>query len=169
MYQIETGGKKFKIAFDADGTSSGSINGKDFEIDVIETGNGAFHILRNHKSYQAEVVKFDAATKEIEIKIEGIKYRITAKDRYDVLLEKLGFDTLNSLKATDLVAPMPGLVLDIQVKAGDQVQKGDTLVILEAMKMENILKAGSDAEIGNCLVKIGDSVEKNEKLITFKS
>ncbi|MBL4657710.1 MAG: biotin/lipoyl-binding protein [Flavobacteriales bacterium] len=169
MYQIETEGKKFEIEFGPTGTSSGEINGTPFDIDIQEIGKGEFHIIRNNKSYQAQLIKFDVDHKTLEIRIDGHKYKLQVKDRYDVLLDKLGFGGLNSAKAKDLVAPMPGLVLEVKVKSGDKIKKGDPLIILEAMKMENILKATTDAIIDNCSAKKGDSVEKNEKLISFKS
>ena len=62
---------------------------------------------------------------------------------------------------------MPGLVIDLKVKAGDVVKAGDPLLILEAMKMENILKAAGDATVKNVTVKKGDSVEKGQVLIGF--
>jgi biotin carboxyl carrier protein len=65
----------------------------------------------------------------------------------------------------DLKAPMPGLVVDIPVKEGDTVSKGDTLVILEAMKMENALKAVADATVKKIAVTKGQAVDKNTLLI----
>ena len=170
MYQIDTEGKKFDIAFDTtkEGTT-GKINGKDFAIDIVETGNGVFNIIRENKSYRAQVFSMDPASKSIEIKVEGHKFKLQVKDRYDLLLEDLGLNDLNATKAKDLTAPMPGLVLEVLVKPGDHVVKGDTLIILEAMKMENVLKAATDGIVDQCLVKLGDSTEKNEVLISFKS
>ena len=169
MYQIEQEGKKFEVVFGATGVSTGKINGKDFDIDLIETGHGNFHIIRDHKSYEAEVLSFDPVTKMMEIKVDGYRFKLSVKDRYDLLLEKLGLDHLNAAKARDLLAPMPGLVLEVRVKKGDKVKKGDTLIILEAMKMENILKAAADGIIDHCMVRVGESTEKNEVLISFKS
>jgi len=169
MYQIESAGKKFDVTFDGEGQSTGSINGRDFSIDIAAKGNGEFNVIREDKSYRAQVLQFDPISKSINIIVEGHKFSLQVKDRYDLLLEKLGLDDLNTAKAKDLISPMPGLVLQILVKPGDTVQKGDALIILEAMKMENILKAGADNVIDECYVKQGDSAEKNEVLITFKS
>jgi len=168
MYRIETGGKEFEITFDSPGASTGQLNGKDFSIDIIETSKRVFHIIRDNKSYRAEVLSIDPISKSVEINVEGSRFTLNVKDRYDRLLEKLGLDQLNGSRAKDLTAPMPGLVLEVLVKHGDKVEKGDTLIILEAMKMENILKATTDAVIDQCLVKEGDSTEKNEILISFK-
>jgi biotin carboxyl carrier protein len=74
---------------------------------------------------------------------------------------KRSVDTIN----TDVKAPMPGKVIQILVKEGDSIEKGNGILILEAMKMENVLKAESDCVIKKILVKTGDSVEKNQILI----
>jgi biotin carboxyl carrier protein len=87
------------------------------------------------------------------------------RDRFDDLLKELGMDAAASLKVGDLKAPMPGLVVDIPVKEGDTVSKGDTLVILEAMKMENALKAVADATVKKIAVTKGQAVDKNTLLI----
>jgi biotin carboxyl carrier protein len=71
-------------------------------------------------------------------------------------------------KVNDLKAPMPGLILQIAVNEGDIVKKGDTLLILEAMKMENVLKAQGDGIIKKIAVNKGDRVEKNHLLIKFQ-
>jgi biotin carboxyl carrier protein len=75
-------------------------------------------------------------------------------------------NTINS-QIKEVKAPMPGLIFEIKVQEGDEVKKGDTLVILEAMKMENILKSPGDGIIKEIRIKKGDSVEKNQVLIQF--
>ena len=62
---------------------------------------------------------------------------------------------------------MPGLILDLKVKPGDEVKKGDIVLILEAMKMENIIKSPGDGLVKSVKVKLKDSVEKNQILIQF--
>jgi len=169
MYQIETGGKEFDIILDPKEGSSGTLNGKEFSVDIIETSKSVFNIIWDNQSYRAELLSIDRTSKSLEINVEGTRFHLNIKDRYDRLLEKLGLDHLNAAGTKDLTAPMPGLVLDVLVKHGDKVQKGDALIILEAMKMENVLKAAGDAVIDHCHVKEGDSTEKNEILISFKN
>ena len=67
----------------------------------------------------------------------------------------------------EVKAPMPGLILDVLAKPGQEVKKGDQLMILEAMKMENVLKAQGEGVISGIEVAKGDSVEKNQVLIKF--
>ena len=63
---------------------------------------------------------------------------------------------------------MPGLVRNVNINVGDLIKKGDSLIILEAMKMENVLKSPIDGIISELGVKPGESVEKNQILLSFK-
>jgi biotin carboxyl carrier protein len=102
-----------------------------------------------------------------EIKVNGNTYNITSKDQFDILLEQLGFNHLNAGAISDLKAPMPGMVLKVFVQEGDTLQKGDNLFVLEAMKMENIIKAPAGVVVKSIKIKPGDKVEKGQVLITF--
>ncbi|HBB05084.1 MAG TPA: acetyl-CoA carboxylase biotin carboxyl carrier protein subunit, partial [Firmicutes bacterium] len=72
-----------------------------------------------------------------------------------------------SAEGTPVNAPMQGTILDVKVKAGDNVKSGDTLLILEAMKLENEIKAPKDGKVLNVLVKKGDTVNANDVLVTL--
>ncbi|MNR65826.1 2-oxoglutarate carboxylase large subunit [compost metagenome] len=67
----------------------------------------------------------------------------------------------------EIKAPMPGLVLNVMVQEGQEVGKGDNLLVLEAMKMENIIKSPDSGIVKKILITKGDKVEKNEVLIQF--
>jgi biotin carboxyl carrier protein len=76
-------------------------------------------------------------------------------------------DSLAVSKILQIKAPMPGLVLSVLVTEGDEVKKGDNLLVLEAMKMENMIKSPTDGIIKKIEIKQGNKVEKNELLISF--
>ena len=139
--------------------------GKSF--DIIEIKQGVFHILKDHKSYTAEVLKANKEEKSFVIRVNGNKYTVQIKDKYDELLEKLGINNDSSAKIKELKAPMPGLVLDICVKENDSVKKGDALVVLQAMKMENMIKSPADVIIKKIHIKKGNAIEKNQIMISF--
>lgn len=148
-------------------SNEGTIDENTFLWDVIEVKDGSFHIIKNNKSYNVEVIKADAVEKNFLISVNGNKYQLNVKDKYDELLKSLGLDTLNSKKVNELKAPMPGLVLDVRISEGDTVKKGDPILVLEAMKMENIIKSPTDGVIKKINVKKGLAVEKNQVLIHF--
>jgi biotin carboxyl carrier protein len=144
-----------------------SVNGKVIEADLIEIRDGKFHILVNHKSYSAEIVEIIHAEKKVTVKINQTVYHVLVRDKYDELLHELGMDTANTKHAGDVKAPMPGLVLNVMVEPGQMIKKGDAIIVLEAMKMENILKAVSDGEVKKILVRKGDKVEKNQVMVNL--
>lgn len=147
--------------------SEGTIDNKAFEWDVIEVKGGSFHVIKDSKSYSVEVVKADAEEKSFTVSVNGTNYQLAVKDKFDELLKSLGFDDLNDKKVNEIKAPMPGLVLDIVVAAGDTVKKGDSIIVLEAMKMENIIKSPTDGTVSKIAAKKGDAVEKGQVLINF--
>lgn len=136
-------------------------------LDIIKIKSGEYHLIQNNKSYKVDLITRDDAEKSFVISVNGKKYTVSLKDKYDELLEKLGLDNLKSAKVNELKAPMPGLVLDIRVSEGSEVKKGDAVVVLEAMKMENILKSPTDGVIKKINIKKGVAVEKNQILIQF--
>ncbi|GAB2696122.1 acetyl-CoA carboxylase biotin carboxyl carrier protein subunit [Mucilaginibacter koreensis] len=165
MYTLTVNDKfKFDINRSADHLMA---NQEPVEADVQELGGSRYHVIHQHKSYQAEVVEFDAAAKTASIKVNGRIYQIVAKDQFDALLEQLGMSNLNSAKVSELKAPMPGLVLKIFVQEGSEVKKGDNLFVLEAMKMENIIKAPADVTVKAIKIAPQDKVEKGQVLLQF--
>ncbi|MGB0176738.1 MAG: acetyl-CoA carboxylase biotin carboxyl carrier protein subunit [Owenweeksia sp.] len=167
MYKIKVGEKEFEVEPHAHNAAAGSVNGKDYQLDITPERNG-LHLLKDNKSYRISYVDMDYNAKTFTIQVNGNAYTVEARDRFDLLLEELGMEDLAGSAINDLKAPMPGLVLSIDVKPGDSVSKGDALVVLEAMKMENVLKAASDAVVKSVAVEIGKAVEKNQILIEFE-
>ena len=153
--------------FDIDQNETITVNGAAFDWDISQVSEGYFHILYQNKGYRAEVVKADPAAKTVLIKINGRNYSVELKDKFDLLLEKMGMNQTAIHRVNSIKAPMPGLIIDLKIKAGDTVKEGDPLLILEAMKMENILKSPGEGVIKNLKVKKGDNVEKGQVLIEF--
>lgn len=146
----------------------------DFELDevviwdIVEVKKGRFHIVYNNKSFVADILTHDRKNKSFEIIINNNTYSVQLKDRFDELLHDLGMDVGNSNKDNDVKAPMPGRVLEILVKEGDAVAEGDGLIILEAMKMENIIKSTREGVLKHIQAAEGDSVEKNAVLLSYE-
>lgn len=159
---------EYKIELDGKNSSAGSINGEIFSCDVLNPGTQRMHFIRDNKSFEVEVVNFNAEDKSLSVKVNGRDYDVVISDRYDELLRSLGMDKAMGAKVNEMKAPMPGLVLDIRVTEGQAVAKGDPVIVLEAMKMENILKAPADVVVKKIVAKKGNAVEKNQVLVTFE-
>lgn len=164
MYKATVNNKAFDIEQRSDDFI---VNGEMFQWDMSKISNGYFHILHEQKSYRAEVVKVDATAKTCVIKINGRTYPVELKDKFDLLLEKMGMNSQAASKVNNIKAPMPGLIIDLKIKEGGVVNAGDVLLILEAMKMENIIKSPGEGIVKSVKVKKGDSVEKGQVLIDF--
>lgn len=144
-----------------------AVSGNILDWDITQIGEKHYHVIYKNQSYNLELVSLDTQTKTVRLKLNNKPCDIKLKDKFDLLLEKLGMNNIHSQSAKEIKAPMPGLIFDIKVKEGDEVKKGDGVLILEAMKMENILKSPGDGIVKAIKIKKGQSVEKNQVLIQF--
>lgn len=142
------------------------INNQEKKVDAIQVAPNTYHLLVDSQSVTIEVVNADSANPEFMV--NGKPYKPTVKTETDLLLERLGLNIKAKKELKELKAPMPGLVLEFRVSPGDVVNEGDPLVVLEAMKMENILKSPGTATVKAIEVSKGDAIEKNQVLITFE-
>lgn len=167
MYKISTGAHTFDVELDSTG-STGKVNGEEVALDIANLSGNSWHLIKDDQSYNVQVVKAEMESKTFTIWVNGKEYEVKAKDDFDLLLDKMGLADLATTKVNDVKAPMPGLVLKIMVKPGQEVAKDDPILILEAMKMENVLKSPTDGVVKEIGVEKGDAVEKNTVLIAFE-
>lgn len=152
-----------------------SVN-KKFSFDLtdedalpFQANEASFLFARDvHDTIRATIVEEDFQNRHYTFRINASIYMVHIDNELDMLIEKLGFTSGISSLRNDLQAPMPGVIADVMVKAGDQVKTGDGLIVLEAMKMENKLTAPHDSIVKKVHVKKSDSVEKGAVLIEFE-
>lgn len=138
------------------------------DLDARFLADDHLHVISDNKNYDARLEAIDMISRTMTVNVNGVSYDLEIKDEYDELLHEMGLDVVPEQKMTDVRAPMPGLVLKVMVKVGDAIQKGDQLVILEAMKMENVLQAEGDGTIKSIEVSKGDTVDKTQVLIEME-
>ena len=129
----------------------------------------SIHATINHDSVNADICATDFCKKKYTIKINSAFYEVTLKNELELLIDELGLVTNVGSESNELISPMPGLVVDILVKAGSEIKAGDGLLVLEAMKMENTLTTSRDGIVKSVLVKISDAVDKGAVLIEFEN
>ncbi len=138
------------------------------KTDIQPLGDGRFHILKNNRTYRGEVVKTDFANKTITLRINNNTYTVAISDEQDELVKRLGLATGLGQQMQDIKAPMPGMVLEVLVQPGQAIRKGDALLVLEAMKMENIIKARGDGMVKSVQVSKSQTVDKGAILIEME-
>ncbi|MDR1729084.1 MAG: acetyl-CoA carboxylase biotin carboxyl carrier protein subunit [Prevotellaceae bacterium] len=142
-----------------------SLDGREYEIDVAMLQDGVYSILHDGKSYNAELTssgdrksyKVNAGFSQYDVRI------IDTKAKY--LRLKKGVDERQDDK---IVSPMPGKVVSIPVQSGDQLQAGDTVIVIEAMKMQNSYKVSADCTVKEILVNEGDAISSNQLMIRLE-
>jgi biotin carboxyl carrier protein len=137
-------------------------------FDAIEVQDNFFHIIKNNKAYRAEIINTDYEHKSFTVSVNGNSYDIKIADKFDRLVKQIGLTVGNNQKQNIIKSPMPGLVLQLNVNIGQEISKGETLLILEAMKMENVIKATGDGIVKAIHVKQGAAVEKGQLLIEME-
>lgn len=162
QFESEINGKMLSVSIKPD-TSTARVNDLEMPYQLIRQDNGRILFRTGTKIYKIDNITIE--NQQVSFTINGAHVESTVKDEQELLLEKLGFASSAKHSAGNILAPMPGKILDILITAGDEISAGQPLLILEAMKMENEIKAVSDGIIGALHVKKGDNVEKNQTLL----
>ncbi len=162
MPAIEFEDKEIKFA-----SGSGFIlqDGKRFEFEIILDEPGRL-IVRSGNLLSE--INYGVAGVETELVSPrgGLRFKVLT-DR-DILVRGIGGNGSGEHTHAEVRAPMPGLVVKVLIGKGDAVRKGETIVVLEAMKMENDIRVAHDSEIAEVHVKEGDTVEKDQVIATLK-
>lgn len=155
-YKINVGQRSFELSEDS------------LETDLIQNNDASIHLLENKQSYTIQILEEDFQNKKVTLEINGTAYPIEIMDALDIKVEEMGLSNIAEKLVSAIHSPMPGLVLDILVKVGDTIEEGSQLLILEAMKMENILKAEGSGIVKSIEISKGDAVEKGQLLIDLE-
>lgn len=138
-----------------------------FSNAVIETTEDGFSFIKvGDKNYPVEIVSYHQNA--YELLINGVSYCFSVETPFSLERQKMLTSQKNESTTIRLKAPMPGKILEVMVKTGDTVKAGDTLVILEAMKMQNAILASTKGIIKKVLVKEGDTTSKSDLLIELE-
>lgn len=134
-------------------------------LDLRPKVDGTYSLIHNSKNYDVSLEHVDLEKKEVTLLLDGKRHVCTISTELDLLIKDMGLLSAKSAKVKEIKAPMPGKVIEILVKESEAVKKGDSLLILEAMKMENVIKAPHDLNVKSIKVKLGQAVEKGAVLL----
>lgn len=138
------------------------------QLDAVEVTSSHFHILKNNQAFAAQIIATDFAAKTYTVKVNGNTYTVAIANALDLLIKEMGFMVGSAKQVNEIKAPMPGLILEMSVKVGQEVQENDCLLILEAMKMENSFLSPRAGIIKSISAQQGDAVDKGQLLIEFE-
>lgn len=115
----------------------------------------------------ARILERSADGKNLTVSANGRLLVVQLQDRLDELTGRMNMQTTSKSSAGRMVAPMPGLIRSVLVAEGQTAAAGDPALVLEAMKMENLIRTSAEVTIRKILVAPGDRVEKGQLLIEF--
>lgn len=141
-----------------------AVDGNEFLVDGKKTGQNNYSLIINHRSFEVDV---DTSEDEYRVLVDGRSYHINLVDERRMRLG--GFQPEIQLQGRqEVTVPMAGKVIAVLVAEGDQVEKGQGLAIVEAMKMENEVRSPIRAEIREVRIRAGQSVEAGETLVVVE-
>jgi biotin carboxyl carrier protein len=142
------------------------VDEKLYKVDVVMMEDGVYSFLYKGKSYNIELIEKENS-KQYNVNTLSRSYDleiIDAETRYLLSRNK----SLLGEEGNTISSPMPGKVVKILVKTGDEVKVGETVIIVSAMKMESEYKTGKEGKIKDILVSEGDTIEGHQPLITIE-
>ena len=141
-----------------------TVDGQLVELDFksMSEGQPIYSLILNGKSYEAIIELTDEGW---QVMLRGQMYMVDVEDERQRRLRMATGGASTQSGELKLKAPMPGLIVDIPVEPGQVIDKGDNLIILESMKMQNELKSPREGKVARINVKPGDSVNQNQVLL----
>lgn len=162
QYDISVSGHEYKVS------NAGKeliINDQSILPKITKISENEWSVLIKNKCLT--VIRSESDKTGKTFIVNGKDISLDVKTELDLILDKLGMDASQATAVNEVLAPMPGAILEVAVTEGMEVLQGDKLIVLEAMKMENIIKSPTSGIISSVSVVVGDSVEKGQPLITF--
>lgn len=138
------------------------------DLDLALNGDNVFHVLHNNQAYSVKVDNTNFLEKKLTLSINGNKYEVGIADANDQMVKEMGLLENTVQKVNEVYAPMPGLIMDVMVDKGQEIDEGTPLMVLSAMKMENIILSQGDGTVKSVNVKKNDAVEKGQLIIEME-
>ncbi|MEL6310253.1 MAG: biotin/lipoyl-containing protein [Chloroflexota bacterium] len=159
-YTTILNGETYEVDIQPDG--SVLLNGEEYDVDFMALEESLFSLIQNTKSFELAIEENRGM---YQILLEGRLYEAQVLDQRALLMAQRKGTLLSG--SGEVHSPMPGLIVDVLVNVGDEVTQGDTVVILESMKMQNELKAPRDGTVQTVSCAKGETVEKGNLLVNI--
>lgn len=146
--------------YSGNGKMVATINGKEHSIKIVGLKNSILEFILDNSYKTAKILEFGSS--HIKLLMNGEQIILKKHSKLTEILEKSMALGGSSSGENKLLSQIPGRVVSIMVKAGDQIKKGDSVIVLESMKMQVAVKAHKDGQVRDTKVKIGDTVSRND-------
>ena len=160
-YVAMVNGRRFEIEVGNDGRLL--VNGEPRQVDFLSLGPSLYSIIMNNQSLQ---VVIDGERGRYDVLMDGYLYESTVLDEHAMMMEQRSGSL--GTRSGELSAPMPGLIVQVPVALGQSVETGQTLVILESMKMQNELQAPLSGTVDSVHCSEGQTVDKGDLLVVVR-
>lgn len=164
-YFVDINGARTEVVIDGDGVHAG---GRVHDAHLSEVEGTPVWLLTKGDEVHRLVVKRGDARGRYTIWLDGFRYDVEAVDERTRVIRDLTGTSAAAAGPAPLKAPMPGLIVRVNVAAGDQIQAGQGLIVMEAMKMENELRATAAGRVKRVAVNPGQAVEKGALLVEIE-
>lgn len=164
-YFVRIGGERHEVILDGDGVH---IDGDDVAARVLPIDGTPMQMVTIGNEVHRVVVRRGEGRGEYTLWFDGYRFEVEALDERTHAIRELSGASAAAAGPAPVVAPMPGLIVRVNAQVGDRVQPGQGLVVMEAMKMENELRAQTAGVVKTVLVTPGTVVEKGARLIELE-
>jgi pyruvate carboxylase subunit B len=179
VFKATIGDKSFDIRLELPGAAEIDGHTLSYDLRLIESGSYSLVLdgrvyavqsldgLNGRAGFVQPALRPDARGREVQLSIQGKEYVVAVDDARSLLMRSYLSKRQASSAAVTIRAPMPGLIVRVEVRSGQEIQAGAGLVVLEAMKMENEIKALAPSKVAAVYVSAGKAVEKGEPLVAL--
>jgi biotin carboxyl carrier protein len=164
-YFVQIGDEEIEVVIDGETVT---VNGRSFDASLAPVEGSPVHMLRLGDEVHRIVSRRGDTRARQTLWVDGFRFDTEALDERARAIRELTAAAATVSGPAPLVAPMPGMIVRVTAQVGDQVQPGQGLVVMEAMKMENELRATSAGTIRAVLVQPGTAVEKGAVLLELE-
>ncbi len=164
-YFVRINGEEHEVLLDGEGVH---LDGEDVAAHVAPIDGTPVRMVTIGNEVHRVVVRPGATRGEYTLWLDGHRFEVEALDERSKAIRELSGAGAGPTGPAPLKAPMPGLIVRVNVQVGDQVQAGQGIVVMEAMKMENELKASAAGKVKSILATPGTAVEKGALLVELE-
>ncbi len=156
-YRIEVD-ESLEVVFDS----------RDHGLEIYHQEENQIFFRKQGRNFNAQLVKLDRYEKTMTVLLNGEYFKLDISDKVDLMIEEMGLELDVDQNIKEILAPMPGQVLEVLAEPGQEIHEGDGLLVLVAMKMENLIKSPISGVISEINIEAENVVDKGQVLISFE-